>query len=150
MGNSLEANAYYKRQADYAKLAFQKNNLMPRRYVLILTNLCNLACWFCVQERKKKADFMKGDEWLDVISQIPKNSRITMTGGEPMVFKNFNNIFAKANEFCETNIISNGLLLYNEKIEISDFMIFLLNFSKTIWNCVPEVDAARWVWSEDR
>ena len=26
-------------------------------------------------------------------------------------------IFEKANEFCETNIISNGLLLYNEKIE---------------------------------
>ena len=48
MGNSLEANAYYKRQNDYAKLAFEKNNLMPRRYVLILTNLCNLACWFCV------------------------------------------------------------------------------------------------------
>ena len=117
MGNSVEANAYYKRQSDYAKLSFQKNNLMPRRYVLILTNLCNLACWFCVQERKKKADFMNGDEWLNLIKQIPKNSRITMTGGEPMVFKNFNTIFAKANEFCETNIISNGLLLYNEKIE---------------------------------
>ena len=60
---------------------------------------------------------MKGDEWLNVIQQIPKNSRITMTGGEPMVFKDFNKIFARANEFCETNIISNGLLLYNEKIE---------------------------------
>ena len=34
-----------------------------------------------------------------------------------MVFKDFNKIFARANEFCETNIISNGLLLYNEKIE---------------------------------
>ena len=117
MRKSLEANAYYKRQNDYAKLAFEKNNLMPRRYVFILTNLCNLACWFCVQERKKKEDFMKGDEWLNVIQQIPKNSRITMTGGEPMVFKDFNKIFARANEFCETNIISNGLLLYNEKIE---------------------------------
>ena len=98
MRNSLEANAYYKRQNDYAKLAFEKNNLMPRRYVFILTNLCNLACWFCVQERKKKENFMKGDEWLNVIQQIPKNSRITMTGGEPMVFKDFNKIFARANE----------------------------------------------------
>ena len=56
MKNSSEANAYYKRQADYAKLAFTKDILMPRRYVLVLTNLCNLKCTFCVQERKKKSE----------------------------------------------------------------------------------------------
>ena len=79
MKNSSEANAYYKRQADYAKLAFTKDNLMPRRYVLVLTNLCNLKCTFCVQERKKKFSFMSADDWVNVIDQIPKNSRITLT-----------------------------------------------------------------------
>ena len=54
MNNYKTANQYYNRQADYAKLAFQKDNIMPRRYVLVLTNLCNLKCTFCFQERKKR------------------------------------------------------------------------------------------------
>ena len=117
MRNSQEANAYYNRQADYAKLAFTKDNLMPRRYVLVLTNLCNLKCSFCVQERKKKPDFMNTEDWMNLINQIPKNSRITLTGGEPTLFKDFEIIFSKANESSETNMITNGLLLSNQKIE---------------------------------
>ena len=119
MRNTLEANAYYKRQSDYAKLAFAKGNLMPRRYVLVLTNLCNLKCVFCVQERKKKASFMNTEDWINLINQIPKNSRITLTVGEPTVFdykrKGFETIFAKANEFSETNMITNGILLRDRK-----------------------------------
>ena len=116
MKNSLEANAYYKRQADYAKLAFTKDNLMPRRYVLVLTNLCNLSCSFCVQERKKKPNFMNREDWISLLNQIPKDSRITLTGGEPTLYKDFETIFAKANERAETNMITNGLLLSNQKI----------------------------------
>ncbi len=59
---------------------------------------------------------MYTEDWLKVIKQIPKNSRITLTGGEPLVFKGFNEIFSKANEFCETNIVTNGLLLDNQKV----------------------------------
>ncbi len=39
MKNYTTANAYYNRQSDYAKTAFDKDNIMPRRYVLVLTNL---------------------------------------------------------------------------------------------------------------
>ena len=117
MNNSSTANAYYKRQIDYAKLAFQKNNLMPRRYVLVLTNLCNLKCTFCFQERKKRADRMTTEDWIKVINQIPKNSRITLTGGDPFMLKSFETIFSKANEVAETNMITNGLLLNDQKIE---------------------------------
>ena len=35
MKNYKTANAYYNRQADYAKLAFQKDNIMPRYAALI-------------------------------------------------------------------------------------------------------------------
>ena len=42
MKNFLTANSFYKRQTKYAKMAFEKDNLMPRRYVFVLTNLCNL------------------------------------------------------------------------------------------------------------
>ena len=116
MKNISTANSFYNRQSEYAKISFEKDNLMPRRYVLILTNLCNLRCTFCFQERKKREDRMYTEDWLKVIKQIPKNSRITLTGGEPLVFKGFNEIFSKANEFCETNIVTNGLLLDNQKV----------------------------------
>ena len=102
MRNSANANAYYKRQSDYAKLAFEKDNIMPRRYVLVLTNLCNLKCTFCFQERKKRPDRMYTDDWLNVLNQIPKNSRITLTGGEPTLYKDFEMLFIKANEIAET------------------------------------------------
>ena len=117
MKNYLTANSFYKRQAEYAKVAFEKDNLMPRRYVFVLTNLCNLKCTFCFQERKKKKDRMNTEDWLKVINHIPKNSRITLTGGEPLVYQDFDIIFSKANEFSETNIVTNGLLLSNQKIE---------------------------------
>ena len=117
MKNSLTANAVYKRQSEYAKMAFEKDNLMPRRYVFVLTNLCNLKCTFCFQERKKRSDRMTTEDWLKVVNQIPKHSRISLTGGEPLVFKDFDMIFAKANEFSETNIITNGLLLDGQKVE---------------------------------
>ena len=48
---------------------------------------------------------MHTEDWLNLISQIPNNSRITLTGGEPLVFKDFIEIFSKSNEKSETNII---------------------------------------------
>ncbi len=117
MKNALTANEFYKRQIEYAKLAFEKDNLLPRRYVLVLTNLCNLRCTFCFQERKKRPDHMTTEDWLKFIEQIPNNSRVTLTGGEPLVYKDFDKIFQKCNENKETNIITNGLLLSNQKVE---------------------------------
>ena len=43
---------------------------------MVLTNMCNLSCTFCFQERKKRADRMTTQNWIDFINQIPKNSRI--------------------------------------------------------------------------
>ena len=117
MNRSNYSPNFYRRQLNYAKKAFEAGNMVPRRYVFILTNLCNLACSFCFQERKKRSDRMSSDNWLDLIDQIPSNSRITLTGGEPLVFKNFDKIFKKANEVAETNIVTNGLLLDDDNIE---------------------------------
>ncbi len=117
MRKFLTANAFYKRQSDYAIEAFKKSTLMPRRYVFVLTNLCNLKCSFCFQERKKREDRMYTNDWLKTIKEIPHNSRITLTGGEPLVYKDFDLIFSKCNEHSETNIVTNGLLLSNQKIE---------------------------------
>ena len=111
-----EANSYYKRQIDYTISAYQKENLMPRRYCIVLTNLCNLNCSFCFQERNKRSDAMKTNDWISLINQIPKGSRITITGGDPFMFKDFLTIFKKANEVAETNMITNGILLNEDKI----------------------------------
>ena len=60
---------------------------------------------------------MNTDDWLRLIDQIPSQSRITLTGGEPLVYKDFNQVFKKANLKNETNIVTNGVLLSDEVIE---------------------------------
>ena len=147
MKNYTTANAYYNRQSDYAKTAFDKDNIMPRRYVLVLTNLCNLTCTFCFQERKKRDDRMRAKDWIKVINQIPKNSRITLTGGDPFMFKDFEIIFSKANEIAETNMITNGLLLKNQKIEKlvneKNFKVLAISID-TIGNVNRDVTKPQW------
>ena len=32
---------------------------------------------------------MSTENWLELINQVPKGSRITLTGGEPLVYKDF-------------------------------------------------------------
>ena len=147
MKNYTAANAYYNRQSEYAKIAFDKDNIMPRRYVLVLTNLCNLSCTFCFQERKKRDDRMRTGDWLKFINQIPKNSRITLTGGDPFMAKDFEIIFSKVNENNETNMITNGLLLTNQKIEMlvneKNFKVLAVSID-TIGNVNRDVTKPQW------
>ncbi|MFL2875805.1 MAG: radical SAM protein [Candidatus Pelagibacter sp.] len=147
MKNSLTANEYYKRQVEYTKLAFEKQDLMPRRYVLVLTNMCNLSCTFCFQERKKRADRMTTEHWMNLLDQIPKNSRITLTGGDPFMFKDFDKIFMKANQIAETNMITNGLLINDQKIESlleqKNFKVLAISID-TIGNTNRDVKPKDW------
>jgi len=113
--NSTTANHLYSKNVKYSQLAFDKDNMLPHRYVLVLTNLCNLACSFCFQDRKKNSNRMSYNDWIKFINQIPNNSRLTLTGGEPLVFKGFDEIFSLSSKKCDTNIVSNGLLLDKKK-----------------------------------
>jgi len=153
MSNSNLVSEFYKRQVDYSKKSFEKGGLLPRRYVFILTNLCNLACSFCFQERKKRADRMSSENWLSLIDQIPTNSRITLTGGEPLVFKTFDKIFSKANKVAETNIVTNGLLLDQSKIETllleKNFKILGISIDN-IGNTTRDFDKKKWDLLVDR
>lgn len=122
--NNIDRQKYHEDLVKYANLAFEKDGF-PKRYCFILTNLCNLACSFCFQERKRKSDAMSKDEWIKVIDSLPADSRITLTGGEPIVFKGFEEIFGRACEKFEVNIITNGILLSEKLI---DFMLSFKNF----------------------
>ena len=82
--------------AEFRKMAYKADNLMPKRYCLVLTNLCNLACDFCYQIRTKQKNSLTSEDWVNFIKQLPDNSRVTLTGGEPLVFKNFKDVFTEA------------------------------------------------------
>ena len=53
----------------------------------VLTNLCNLACDFCFQDRKKQKNAMTKDDWINLTNQLPEYARVTLTGGEPLVLR---------------------------------------------------------------
>jgi MoaA/NifB/PqqE/SkfB family radical SAM enzyme len=116
--NFSTSNKVYDDLVKFAVKASKEKNILPSRYVFVLTNLCNLKCSFCFQERKKRADRMETDDWLKLLNQIPDNSRITMTGGEPLVYKGFEKIFRKANQKNTTNIVTNGVLLNSDNINV--------------------------------
>ena len=97
----------------YKEKAFKSDLIMPKRFCLVLTNLCNLACDFCYQFRTKQKNAMNAEGWIKLIRDIPENSRITLTGGEPLAYKGFEEIFIKSNTNHYTNIITNGTLLNN-------------------------------------
>ena len=104
--------------AKFRTKAYEADNLMPKRYCLVLTNLCNLACDFCYQIRKKQKNSLNSTDWINLIKQLPENSRVTLTGGEPLVFKNFKDVFLEVVKRHECNLICNGLLLTEEIIDL--------------------------------
>lgn len=99
------------------EVIYRLPNLLPDRYTLILTNLCNLTCDFCFQKKDLRQDRMTGKDWIDLIRQLPFYARVTLTGGEPFMFAEFEEVFKFTAEHFECNIITNGLLLNETRIE---------------------------------
>ena len=103
---------------EFRKRAYETDDLMPKRYCFVLTNLCNLACEFCYQHRTKLKNSLNADDWISLSKQLPDNSRVTLTGGEPLVLKDFEKVFLEVVKRHECNIICNGLLLSEKLIDI--------------------------------
>ena len=97
-----------------------KGDGMPYRYCFVLTNACNLRCSFCFQEKKPIKGSLKLDNWIDIASQLPYGSHITLTGGEPLMFRGFKKLVESLRDDITFNVITNGLLL--EK-DIVDFLL---------------------------
>ncbi|MEA2049970.1 MAG: radical SAM protein [Campylobacterota bacterium] len=131
---------------------FNAKNMLPSRYVLVLTNLCNLRCSFCFQEKKYSKNNLNATEWIDIIKQFPEYSRVTLTGGEPLVFEGFKDIFHEVASRFDCNIISNGMLLTKELI---DFLLSYKNFKTlsisidTIGNINRGVTSEEWSTLKD-
>ena len=123
MENNYKSDLVWKQKfatdiEEYRKKAYENDNLMPKRYCFVLTNLCNLACDFCYQYRTKLKNSLNADDWIKITKQLPENSRITLTGGEPLTLKNFEKVFLEVVKRHECNIICNGLLLSEKLIDI--------------------------------
>jgi len=104
--------------AEFRRKAYGSDEIMPKRYCFVLTNLCNLACDFCYQYRTKLKNSLTANDWIKLIKQLPDNSRVTLTGGEPLVLKDFEKVFLEVVKRHECNIICNGLLLSEKLIDI--------------------------------
>jgi MoaA/NifB/PqqE/SkfB family radical SAM enzyme len=116
---------FHQSHEELAEKIYNNPEMLPSRYVYVLTNCCNLRCDFCFQDKEPKEDAMTSEDWINLTKQLPEYSRVTMTGGEPLMLKGFNETFDYVAKRFPCNLITNGLLLTPEKI---DFLLSYPNF----------------------
>lgn len=112
------STSFHQNHELFTEQAYKDNNLLPDRYVFVLTNQCNLRCEFCFQEKAKISTNLTTQEWLNFVDEIPDYARVTFTGGEPFMFEGFEEIFKKVASKHTCNVISNGLLLSDKIIDL--------------------------------
>ena len=115
-----EDEEFHHRQERLTRQIFHSEDMLPSRYVYVLTNACNLKCDFCFQDKRPKEKNMKALDWNALTDQLPEYARVTFTGGEPLLFKQFKEVFEHVATKHDCNIITNGMLLTEEVI---DFML---------------------------
>lgn len=83
-----------------------------------LTELCNLRCFYCMPEEgvplRNKAEFMTHEEILEIAAIFVKMGvkKIRLTGGEPLVKGNIENILLGLSKLgVELAITTNGILV---------------------------------------
>ena len=119
------AQELHKKHEQLTDFIYENPEMLPARYVYILTNECNLNCSFCYMERNHREDSMTTSDWIKVSKQLPDYARVTFTGGEPFMFKGFRNVFSNVAEKYDCNLITNGTLLNHS---LSNFMLSYQNF----------------------
>ena len=91
----------------------------PLRVALMVTHRCNLRCAMCMIV-ERDAEFREKDlsthELKLIIHKIPDRTLITFTGGEPFVRRDIIDLMAHAAKRHRINLITNGVLLNDEKV----------------------------------
>jgi len=120
-----EGEKLHQKQERLSEIIYNSPTSMPpSRYAFLITNQCNLKCKWCFLEKNKKKNVMETQNWINLTKQLPDYARVTITGGEPFLYKGFKEVFSYIASHFDCNIISNGLLLTNELSEL------LLSFPK--------------------
>jgi len=120
----LKKQTFHNKHEMFTELAYNTPDVLPDRYVFVLTNLCNLKCDFCYMKKNVREDAMAAGDWIALTEQLPDYARVTLCGGEPLVFQEFDKVFGFVAQRFDCNLISNGILLTEEKID------YLLSFPK--------------------
>lgn len=105
---------------------------IPFRYFLELTYRCNLQCPYCYVGSERNKQELTLEEWKKVIDQIPFYGIVTLVGGEPLIRKDFIDIFAYVSKrvLNKTHVVSNGILLNDEIIKaFIKYKLLLLSVS---------------------
>lgn len=113
----IKKKSFHFKHEAYTRLAYSLGCLPPHRFVFVLTNQCNLNCPKCYQDREKKTLLSK-ERWIRLSDEIPAFSRITLTGGEPLMFPGFRDVFKSVAKRHPCNLITNGTLLTEELIDL--------------------------------
>jgi len=147
MNKSNINTAYHEARIEFSNRIYNQPNMMPHRYVFILTNKCNLRCSFCFQEKKHIDGSLNADDWVKVVDQLPEYAHITITGGEPFLFKDFEKVFIKVTDRNTCNIISNGLLLTDHLIDLilskPNFKVLSISVDN-IANSIRGISLSQW------
>lgn len=84
-----------------------------------LTDRCNLRCTYCMPEEgitlRPKKEFMTSEEVIQIASTFVELGvkKIRLTGGEPLIKKDFNNIINQLSKLgVEIFMTTNGILLH--------------------------------------
>lgn len=110
----VKGTQYHNKHEEMTQHLYENEGMLPHRYVFVLSNKCNLSCAFCNQNKNAEFDSMGVEDWKHVADQLPDYARVTITGGEPFLYKGFNEVFSYVAQRFPCNVISNGVLLTNE------------------------------------
>ena len=105
---------------------------IPLRYFLELTYRCNLTCPYCYVGEDRNKQELSTEDWKNVIEQLPFYSIATLVGGEPLIRKDFIEIFAYLSSkiFNKTHVVTNGILINDEIIKaFKKYHLMLLSVS---------------------
>lgn len=141
----MQDTSYHQARIHFAQKIYDTPGMLPHRYVFVLTNRCNLRCSFCFQEKDIIKGSLTSEDWLHLIRQLPDYAHVTLTGGEPFLFKGFRDVFLEVTERHTCNIISNGLLLTEGLVDLllsrPNFKVLSIsvdNIGNTVRDVVPE------------
>lgn len=118
--NSSEANNYAENSTqDFFEEYFNGKPQLTNLHVEIISR-CNERCLHCYIPHESKLSYMKPDLFYNILQQCRdmRLLHLTLSGGEPMLHKNFCDFLKKCREYdFSVSILSNLTLLSDEIIE---------------------------------
>jgi MoaA/NifB/PqqE/SkfB family radical SAM enzyme len=106
-------------EQDSGKILEQSLSMSPVNVQLELTEACNLVCSFCYNSRNP----VESEKYAQIIDRLVAEGvmDIVLTGGEPMMHRNFLTILKMCSEkFARVQIQTNGTFITNDVAQYLD------------------------------